>query len=189
MRITSLGIETRVSQHLEAATAVPLALFLAAPSTPCVAASITHLVSVKVIKGLVATVGMWTNVAVTWIEAVIDVAVEVARAVEPRSGSDEHATAEPLGPVVPVWRAVVWGHVVIAIRANRFCSDIDRDLSGCRARNAQHSGDQGGKGKEFPITHVFLLTLKKATEVPKLSGLRETHIQGKERANLEHTPK
>ena len=128
---------------------MPLALFLVVASTPCVAASITHLVSVKVIKGLVTTVGMWTNVAVTWIEAVIDVAVEVARAVEPRSGSDEHAATEPLGPVVPVWRAVVWGRVVIAIRANRFCSDIDRDLSGCRARNAQPSGNQGRKGKEF----------------------------------------
>jgi len=145
-----------------------LTLFLAAASTPCVAASITHLVSVKVIKGLVTTVGMWTNVAVTWIEAVIDVAVEVARVVEPRSGSDEHATAEPLGPVLPVWRAVVWGHVVIAIRANRFCSDIDRDLSGCGARNAQHSGNQGRKGKEFPMTHVFLLIPKRSNRGAKV---------------------
>jgi len=53
-------------------------LFLTAASTHCVAASITHLVSVEVIEGLFSTVRMWTNVAVLWIEAVINVAVEVA---------------------------------------------------------------------------------------------------------------
>jgi hypothetical protein len=103
-----------------------------------------------------------------WIETVINVAAEVVGAVEPRAGSDEHAAVEPLGPVVPVWGAVVWGEIVVAIRANRGCSDIDRDLSWCRARNAQQSGNQDRKGKEFPIAHVFLLTLRKATQVPKL---------------------
>jgi hypothetical protein len=96
-----------------------------------VAAPITHLVSVEVIKGLLSTVRMWTSVAVMWIETVIDVAVEVVSTVEPRAGSDEHAAAEPLGPVVPVWRAAVWGVIVVAIRASRFCSDIDRDLRRC----------------------------------------------------------
>ena len=91
-------------------------------ASACVAAPITHLVSVEVIKGLISTVGMWTTVAVIWIEAVIDVAVEVVGPVEPRSGSDENAAVEPLGPVVPVWRAVVRSDVVVAIRTNRFCS-------------------------------------------------------------------
>jgi hypothetical protein len=131
----------------------------AAVPSAAVAAPITHLVSVEVIEGFVPTVRMWTNVAVMWIEAVINVAVKVAAAVEPRAGSDEHAAAEPLGPVVPVGSAVVWGDVVVAIRANRLCSDIDGDLGGGRrARNAQQSGDQGRKGKEFPIAHEFLLT-------------------------------
>jgi hypothetical protein len=111
---------------------------------------------------------MWTNIAVMWIETVIHAAVEVVGAVEPRAGSDEHAAAEPLGPVVPVWRAVIWGHIVVAIRANRFCSDIDRDLGGCRAWNAQQSGDQGRKGKEFPIAHVFLLIPTKSNPGAKV---------------------
>jgi hypothetical protein len=68
-----------------------------------VAASITHLVSVEVIKGLVSTIRMWTSVALMWIEAVINVAVEVVGTVEPRAGSDEHAAAEPLRPIVSVW--------------------------------------------------------------------------------------
>ena len=114
-----------------------------------VAASITHLVSAEVIKGLFSTLRMWTTVAVMWIEPVINVAAEVVGAVEPRAGSDEHAAVKPLGTVVPVWGAVVWGGVVVAIRASGLCSDIDGDLSGCRARDAQQTGNQDGKGKDF----------------------------------------
>src|SRR5882762_10889268 len=74
-------------------------------SAAYMAAPITHLVSVEVIEGLISTRRMWTSVAMMWIEAVIHVAVEVVGAVEPRAGSDEHAAVEPLGSVVPVWRA------------------------------------------------------------------------------------
>src|SRR5260370_31783224 len=83
----------------------------------CVAASITHFVSVEVIEGLISTRRMWTLVAAMWIEAVINVAAEVVGAVEPRAGSDEHAVVEPLGPVVPVWGAVVRRGVVETIQA------------------------------------------------------------------------
>src|ERR1700756_2689645 len=132
-----------------------------APSA-CVAAPITRLVSVEVIKGLVSTVRMWTTVAVMWVEAVINVAVEVVGAVKPRASSDEHAAVEPLGPVVPVWSALVWGVIVVAIWASRFWSDIDRDLRRCRARNTEQSRNQGTKGKKFPIAHEFLLTLQRS---------------------------
>jgi hypothetical protein len=137
-------------------------------SAAYVAASTTHLVSVKVIESLVATGRMWANVTVMWIEAVINVAMEVVRAVEPRTGSDEHAAVEPLGPVVPVWGAVVWGGVVVAVRAVRRCSDIDRDLGWCRTRNAQRTGNQGSKGKVFPIAHKFLLTPEKGNPDAKV---------------------
>ena len=104
-----------------------------------VAAPITHLISVEVIEGLFSTIRMWTNVAVMRIETVINVALEVVGAMEPRAGSDEHAAVEPLGPVVSVRCAVVWNEIVIAIRAIRFCSDIDGDLCMRRARNAQQN--------------------------------------------------
>src|SRR5882762_5921885 len=106
-------------------------LISACVASVCVAAPITHLASVEVIKGLVSTFRMWTSVAVMRIETVINVAVEVVGAVEPRADSDEHAAVKPLGPVVPVWRAAVWSVIVVAIRATRFCSDIDRDLRRC----------------------------------------------------------
>jgi len=140
----------------------------ASMASASVAAPITHLVSMEVIKGLVSTVRMWTMVAVMWIETVIHVAVEVVSTVEPRAGSNEHAAVEPLGPVVPVWRAAVWFVIVVAIRANRFCSDIDRDLRRCRARNAQQSRNQCRKGKKFPIAHEFLLTLERSNPHAKV---------------------
>src|SRR5260370_28665594 len=97
-------------------------------SAACVAASvaapITHLISVEVIEGPVSTSRKWTTVAVMWIEAAINVAVEVVAAVEPGAGSDEDASGEPLGPLLPGLSAVVGGAIVVPIRANRRCSDI-----------------------------------------------------------------
>jgi hypothetical protein len=157
-----------------------LTLFLAMASAACVAstvcmaftvsvaASITHLVSVEVIEGPLSALRMWTSVAVMWIEAVINVAAEVVGAAEPRAGSDEHAAVKPLGTVVPIWGAGVWGVVVVAIRATGLCSDIYGHLSGCRARDAQQSDNQDGKGKDFQIAHKFLLLWRNATQMPKL---------------------
>jgi hypothetical protein len=139
-------------------------------------APITHLVSVEVIEGPLSTLRMWTNVAVTWIEAVINVAAEIARAMEPRAGSDEHAVGEPLGTIVSIWSAVVWGELIVAIRTNRLWSDIDGDLGGCRARHDQRSGNQGGKSKNFPIAHKFLLIWRNATQMPKLQRLEESEF-------------
>src|SRR6266481_5956070 len=127
-------------------------------SAACVAVPITHLVSAEVIEGFVSTSRKWTTVAMMWIEAVIHVAVEIVGAMEPGSRSNKDTAGEPLGPVVPVWSAVVRGSVEIAIRANRRRSDIDGNLGGCRVRDAHESGNQGGKGKEFPMAHNFLLT-------------------------------
>jgi hypothetical protein len=112
-----------------------LELAMASPSmaAACVAASITDLVSVEVIEGLFSTLRMWTDIAVMWIKAVINVALEVVGPMEPRAASDEYTAVEPFGTIVTIWGAVVWCEVVVAVRASRLCSDIDRDLSGRRA--------------------------------------------------------
>jgi hypothetical protein len=109
----------------------------ASMASACVATPISHLVSMEVIEGLVSTLRMGTPVAVMWIETVINVALEVVGAMKPGASSNEHATIEPLRPVVPVRRAVVWREIVVAIRASRFYSDIHRNLRRWRARNAQ----------------------------------------------------
>jgi hypothetical protein len=133
-----------------------------------VTAASTHLVSMEVIEGFVPTSRNWTTVAMMWIEAVINVAVKACGAVKPGTGSDEDTAAEPLGAVVPVWSAAVRGIVEVAIRAHRRCSDTDGDLGGCRTRDAQQSGNQDGKGKEFPMAHNFLLKPLDKTEIDRL---------------------
>jgi hypothetical protein len=132
------------------------------------AASITHLVSVEMIEGPVSTFRMRTSVAVMWIEAVINVAVKVLRPMKPGAGSDEHPAAEPLGPIVSIRGAGVWGVIVVTIRTRWRWSDIDRDLSACRVRKAQQGGDHGGKGNDFQMAHVFLFIRTKATRMPEL---------------------
>src|ERR1700676_36627 len=125
-------------QHLFCSSAT---LFLAMASASVasaagMAAAITHLVTVEMIEGLIPMFRMWTSVAVMWIETIINVAAELVGAVEPGTGSDEHATVEPLGPVVSIGGAVIWGEVVKAIRANWLCSDIDGDLGRSRPWHA-----------------------------------------------------
>jgi hypothetical protein len=110
----------------------------AAPVTSAagMAAAITHLVTVEMIESFIPMFRMWTSVAVMWIEAIINVAAELVGAVEPGTGSDEHATVEPLRPVVSIGGAVIWGEIVKAIRANWLCSDIDGDLGRSRPWHA-----------------------------------------------------
>ena len=161
-------------------------LVLAMPFAHCVAATVTHFVSAEVIERLVSTFGMRTGIAMVRIEAVINMAVKFAWTVEPWAGSDENAAVEPLRSVVSVWRAVVRCDVIVTVRARRLWSDIDGDLSACRARNAQRSGNQGRDGKKFPIAHEFLLAQSKATQMPTGAKHEERNIYSKERANAEH---
>jgi hypothetical protein len=52
-------------------------------------APVPRLISLEVIEGLDSTLRHWATITVTRIEAVIDVAVEAVRAMEPWTGSDE----------------------------------------------------------------------------------------------------
>lgn len=110
------------------------------------------------------------------IEAVINVAVEVVGAVKPWAHSNEDASGEPLGPVVPIWSAVCTGRSRSSHTGKPGCSDIDGDLGGFRVRYVQQSDNQGGKGKKFPRSHkrnsaLFKLALAEGNYVSKVSGL------------------
>lgn len=59
-------------------------------------------------------------VAVAWVEMVIDMAMEVPRSMEPRSGANKHAAIEPLRSVVAVGSAVIRGVIVVAVWTHRF---------------------------------------------------------------------
>ena len=88
------------------------------------------------IEGPVPALGKWSVVAMMGIEVVIHVAMKIMGAVKPRAGSEEHASAEPFGAVVPVGRAMVRREVIVAIWAQRFWSDLNCNLSGYRTRDA-----------------------------------------------------
>jgi hypothetical protein len=107
-----------------------------------VAAPITHLVTVKVIEGPVSMLRDWTAIAVTWIEAAVHLAMEVAGTMEPRAGSDKDTAAEPLRPVVPVRGTAIRRIVEITIRAYRRYPDIDGDPCRCTTWDTQHGDGQ-----------------------------------------------
>jgi hypothetical protein len=113
-----------------------------------VAVTVVHVAGLEVMEVIwwlvVTTVrGETTVIAIARIIGVIHVAVEVRGTVEPTTGTDEDAAVEPLRTVVTIGSAVIWGIVIVAIRAGRGSTDVDtnRYLSLCR---------RGGRGEEEP---------------------------------------
>jgi hypothetical protein len=97
-------------------------------------------------------------IAVVGVIAVVDVAVEAVRAMEPGACSDEQAATEPVGAVVAVGGAVVWGVVEVSVRAYRGHADTDGDLGGSYVPGGeQQCGGYGGKCEGFQIAHPALL--------------------------------
>jgi hypothetical protein len=64
------------------------------------------------------------------IEAVIHVAMETRRAVEPRAYTDKYTAIKPIRPVVPIWSAVIRRVIEIPIWTDGCGPDIHayRDL-------------------------------------------------------------
>ena len=73
-----------------------------------VAFPISRLVAVEVVVGLLSARRHRSSVAMMRVKPIIHMAGEVVRAVEPGASSNKHAASKPIGPVVAVWRAVVW---------------------------------------------------------------------------------
>jgi hypothetical protein len=91
------------------------------------AASITRLVSLEVVEGPRPAFGNRSSVTVMRIEAIVDVAVKAVWAVKPGTRSKKHAAYKPIGPVITVRSAVIWGIVVVPIRAHRSQSNVYAD--------------------------------------------------------------
>jgi len=107
-----------------------------------VAVAIARLIGVEVVELLIAAPGQWSVITVTRIEAVIDVAVETAVAMEPGTGSDEDAVIEPVRPIVAIGRAVIRSIVKVSVRAHWGYSDADADGDLCgRGRRTTKQGN------------------------------------------------
>jgi hypothetical protein len=76
-------------------------------------------------------------VAVMRVKAVVDVAVEAVRAMEPGTGSKKHAADKPVRAIVAVGRAVIRSIVEVAIGAAGFYSNADTDLGRPHGRTAE----------------------------------------------------
>ncbi len=94
------------------------------------AAAVTGLIRLEMIKCLRTACGQRAPVPMMRVEAVIHVAMETRRAVEPRTYTDKYAGVKPIRPVVPIWSTVIRGVIEISIWANGCNPDIHayRDL-------------------------------------------------------------
>jgi len=97
-------------------------------STAYMAAAIARFICREMIEALRTTLRKRTVVAIPWVVAVVDVAIEVLVTVEPGTRTDEDAARKPVGAVVPVGSAVIRRIVEVAVRANRSDAYVDGNL-------------------------------------------------------------
>jgi hypothetical protein len=119
------------------------------------ALGIAGFVGLEVVEGLGTALRHWTCVSVAWIVAIVDVTVEAAVAVVPGTGTDEDSAGEPVGTVVAVRGAGVWGVVKVPVGAYGRRSDADGDLSGCYGDTAHESNCEGRKSQRLAYRHIF----------------------------------
>src|ERR1700744_4333288 len=102
-------------------------------------------------------------VSVTWIVAIIHVAIKAMRTREPRASADEDSACEPVRPIVSIRSAVIGRIVKISIGAYRRNADANRTLCSCRmccggfGRAAHQSKGESDKHQRFPPDHVNIL--------------------------------
>jgi hypothetical protein len=68
------------------------------------------------------------------IEVMVDMTIEVFRAVEPGSRTDEHAACEPFRAVIAVRSTGIRRLFIVSIRANGRCADLHGYLCGSAVR-------------------------------------------------------
>jgi hypothetical protein len=120
-----------------------------------VALWVAGFVRLEVVEGLGSALGHRACVSVARIVAVVDVAVEAAVAVIPGAGTEEDSAGEPVGTVVTVGGAGVWGVIKVAVGAYGGGSDADGDLSGCYGDTAHKSNCEGRESQRLAYRHIF----------------------------------
>jgi hypothetical protein len=127
-----------------------------------VAAAIAHLVSTEVLGTMppvtrsFAIVRIVPVVAVLRVVVIIDVAMEVFRAVKPWTGADKDPIGKPLGAVITVGSATVRRGIEVAIGTNGRYTDADADLGMCSGSTCcDGETSDGGQSEKFHSTHRF----------------------------------
>jgi len=92
-----------------------------------IASPIPRLVSLEVVEALRTAFGHRSSITVMRIIAVVDMAVEAARAVKPGAGSKKHSANKPIGAIVAVRSTVIWGIVEVPVRTDGGYPDVYAD--------------------------------------------------------------
>ena len=98
-----------------------------------VAVSIMRFISLKVIELLRPSRGQGPMITMMRIIAIVDMAVEAVRTVEPGSSSNKCPAHKPIWPIVAIGRAVIRSVVEIPVRTHRSHSNVDGNLRRCEA--------------------------------------------------------
>jgi len=104
-----------------------------------------------------ATGGHGTVIAMVWIVAIIDVAIEAATAVVPGASADEDAVQEPVRSVVAPGSAGIRGVVIVAVGAYRSGPNLNSNLSlGCGWACGEADSDEScNDRKTLESVHIF----------------------------------
>jgi len=121
----------------------------------CVASPIACLVAMEMVELLFAAPRQRSSVPVVGIIPVVNMAVKAAWAMEPATSANEHSAIKPIGAVVAVGRAAVWGVVEVPIGAYRLHSNTDGDLGWRHAHTAEQGSSENCASKGFHFGHVF----------------------------------
>lgn len=118
--------------------------------------SIPSFVPVEVVERLLAFIRKRSLIPMSGVVAVIDVAGEASGTVKPGAGSDEYASYEPIGTIVPIGGTVIRGIVKVTVGADRRDSDIntDRNLSPRCGHCARQQNGQSSQSKSLPSKHI-----------------------------------
>ena len=115
---------------------------------------ISRFVRMEVTERLFPALWHRSPVTMVGIVAIIDVAVEAMRAVEPRAGSEEDPADEPIRPIVAIRGTGIWGVIKVPVRANRRGSNVDGNLSRCYRHSTHHSNSENTESKRLPAGHI-----------------------------------
>jgi len=96
-------------------------------SVPYVASPISRLVCMEVVESLRPALRQRSNVTVMRIKSVVDMAKKAARSMKPWASSNKHSANKPIGPIITVRSAVIWGIVEVPVRAHGSQPDVYAD--------------------------------------------------------------
>jgi hypothetical protein len=156
----------------------------------CVASSIPRLIAVEVVERLFSAAGHGPTVAVMRIVAVINMAVESARAVEPRTGSNKYSTLIPVGPIVAVGRTIVRSIVEVSVGApgRRPNVHANGNLGLRTMRTAQQRNGENCESESFTKRHNFSSIQLEPSEEPRVASPEQYSALGVESTPLKMDP-